>query len=193
MADYCRCGAPWIKGDICERCNKEIEPSRLGALTTEEVLPTLATAEIIHAKGVGGSISFDGKMITLRHKGLLALGTVGMVPEKQIPIERVISIQFKSAGMINGYIQFATGAGEASGGIFDATKDENTIMFDYRSQKQMEVLKGEVEKAMRSLQNRTSNQGISTADELKKFMELYKEGIISEEEFAQQKRKLLGN
>jgi hypothetical protein len=192
MDNYCECGSPWIKEDSCERCNKKIEPKRLESLTYEEVIPTLENSDVIHAKGVGGSVSFDGNMITIRHKGLLSLGTVGLVPEKQIPVEKLTSIQFKPAGLINGYIQFATGAGEASGGIFDATKDENTLMFEKKHQKHIEVIKSAVEQAMRKSNTKTVGSTLSAADELKKYHELFQAGILSEEEFLQQKRKILG-
>ncbi len=193
MDSYCGCGSPWIKDDSCERCNRKIEPKRLEGLTHEEVIPTLQDSDVIEAKGVGGSISFDGKMITLRHKGLLSLGTVGLVPEKQIPVEKVTGIQFKPAGLINGYIQFATGAGEASGGILDATKDENTLMFEKKHQKHVEVIKSAVEQAMRKSATRNTGPVLSAADELKKYHDLFQAGILSEDEFLQQKRKILGS
>jgi hypothetical protein len=35
MAEFCECGSPWISGDKCDRCKKQIAPERLNTLPKE--------------------------------------------------------------------------------------------------------------------------------------------------------------
>jgi hypothetical protein len=68
-------------------------------------------SEVIEVKGHTGTIRFDGRMITIVRKGVLARTTVGK-GEKQIPLAHVTAVQFKPAGlMVNGYIAFTVGGG----------------------------------------------------------------------------------
>jgi len=81
---------------------------------------------------------------------------------------------------------------ESRGGLFDATRDENSVMF--RSGEQAErfaELKSLVENQILKARH---NGGTTTsaADELEKFAALRTKGIISEEEFQQKKKHILG-
>lgn len=146
---------------------------------------------MLEAKGVGGSIEYDGTYVILKHKGLLSVMTVGVVPGKKIPIRNILSVQFKAAGLLNGYIQFSTAAGESRGGMQAAVADENSMVFAKKNQKDFELIKESVEQAISTNSGNGQVQNISVADELKKLSELRDAGIISEDEFSQQKKKLL--
>ena len=81
----------------------------------------------------------------------------GIKGEKTIPLKSITSIQLKKPGMTNGYIQFGILGGiESKSGVFNATKDENSV-----------------------------------ADELLKLKQLLDLGVITDDEFEQQKSKLL--
>lgn len=68
--------------------------------------------------------------ITLIHKGVINFVNQGIKKEKIIPLKSITSIQLKKPGMTNGYIQFdILGGIESKSGVFNATKDENTVMF----------------------------------------------------------------
>src|SRR5437899_2879766 len=111
-------------------------------------------AEVLfEAKGVNGQIELLSDKIRIKRKGLLSLMTQGLKGDKEILLAQVSSIQFKKAGgFTNGYIQFAfVGGQEAKGGIFQATADENTVMFNTGQQKVFDELKGRVEKQMQAL------------------------------------------
>ena len=142
------------------------------------------------AKGVNGQIEFDGKKIVIRRNGFVAVMTQGFKGEKTIALSSITSVQFKSAGgMVNGYIQFAfQGGAEAKGGVMQATKDENTVMFRVGSQQsQFEALRAAVEAAMLKQFSPTT----SMADELKKLADLRVAGILTPDEFDREKKKLL--
>lgn len=65
---------------------------------------------------------------------------------KTIFLRRLTAIQFKEAGnMTNGYIQFIfPGSLEDKGGLFEATKDENTVMFNKEQQPEFEKLRDHI-------------------------------------------------
>ena len=111
-------------------------------------------ATILHtAKGVNGEIDLLEDRITIRRKGVLSFMTQGVKGDKDILLSQITAIQFKRAGLTSGYIQFSfTGGQEAKGGIFQGTKDENTVMFR----------KGKQEDAFPSLER--TNRGRSGVD-----------------------------
>jgi hypothetical protein len=146
---------------------------------------------MLEAKGQGGSIEFDGTYVTIKHKGVLGTLTVGLVPEKRIPVRNILSVQFKSAGLLNGYIQFATSAGESAGGIQNAVSDENSIIFVKKHQASFLTIKEAIENAIATNQAQPSVGSVSSADEIKKLSELRDAGILTEMEFKAMKAKLL--
>ncbi|MGV0921851.1 NINE protein [Empedobacter falsenii] len=87
--------------------------------------------EQLTIKGVGGQITLTSKRVIIKRQGLLAKSGHGYKGNKEIPMKNITAIQFKSPGSLtNGYIQFSILGGlESKGGIFDATTDENSVMF----------------------------------------------------------------
>ena len=54
------------------------------------------------AKGQGGELHFDGRVVTIARKGFLARATVGK-GEKRIPVQSIAAVQWKPAGaLVNG-------------------------------------------------------------------------------------------
>ncbi len=148
---------------------------------------------LISAKGVNGQLELLENKIRIKRKGLMGLATQGLKGDKEIFIKQISSVQFKKAGMMtNGYIQFAfIGGQEAKGGIFQATKDENSIMFKAKHQRDFEAIKAAIEEKLFSDQP-SQAPAISNLDELEKLASLKDKGIISQEEFEAKKKQLLG-
>jgi hypothetical protein len=145
--------------------------------------------------GGNGQIDFDGKRVKIMRKGLLAFATQGFKGEKVIPISNIISVQFKLPGLLaNGYIQFATAGGEGTKGIQEAVSDENTVFFEKKDIEQFSNLKNAIESAMESLSSNQAQASStpSVADEILKFKQLLDQGVLSEQEFQEAKKKLLG-
>ena len=146
-------------------------------------------------KGYNGQVDFDGKTLLITRKGGMAFISQGLKGEKKIPVGNVTSVQFKSANMLtNGYIQFATASSESRGGILDATKDENSIMFTKAMQPEFEALRSAVEEA---IEQHSAGRGAhivaeSPLDALKKLKELLDLGVIDQAEFDLKKTNLMG-
>ena len=69
-------------------------------------------------------------LLVIRRKGLGSFLTQGLKGEKRISYSSIRSVQFKEAGFTTGYIQFGIAGGiENRGGVWDATTDENTVLF----------------------------------------------------------------
>lgn len=143
-------------------------------------------------KGVGGSLELLEDRLIIRRSAFLGVLAHGFKGEKTIPYSAITAVQFKRAGFASGYIQFTMGGGnESSKGLWDATKDENTLMFGDN-----EVF----ENARKFVEDRMGVRPAapqmmateSVADGLEKLAALRDRGILTGEEFDEQKAKLLG-
>ncbi|MFQ6092918.1 MAG: SHOCT domain-containing protein, partial [bacterium] len=169
--------------DVCTECYEKEQPEeKKKGSQTEKVL--------MEAKGVSGQIEVLEDKVRIKRKGLTGFLTHGLKGDKEILIAHISSIQFKKAGiMTNGYIQFAyLGGQEAKGGLFEATKDENTVMFNTFQQKSFEAIKQTIEQRMAA--SKTGAKATLNLDELEKLASLRDRGIITEEEFNTKKRQL---
>ncbi len=148
--------------------------------------------EVISVHGVNGQVAFDGQSVKILRKGFMAKATQGLKGDKTIPIRMISSIQFKRAGILaNGYIQFATGAGESRAGLYDAVKDENSVMFMMGSNDAFEELKNLIESAISS--GSTGDGAKSNpADTIRQLKGLLDDGLITKSEFESKKKKILG-
>lgn len=148
---------------------------------------------LIEAKGVNGQVSFDGQFVTIHRKGGLGRLTVGK-GEKRIPISAITAVQWKPPGaLVNGYIQFTVpggneGRSRAGHQTTDAAKDENAVVVSRKHEAEFQVLREAIEAAV----GRPAAASGGVADELKKLADLHASGVLSDDEFAVQKAKLLG-
>jgi Short C-terminal domain len=147
--------------------------------------------EIFEAKGHSGTVVVHPNKVVLKYKRFLGSGK----GEKEIRIKSITGIQIKKPGLMSGFIQFAfSGSTEQKGrNVFDAAKDENTIMIANKAQYEMMLrVKELVEQYQDQAESPSPTQQVSAADELKKLAELKEMGIITEEEFTAKKKQLLG-
>jgi len=140
-------------------------------------------------KGYNGSIVLtDNGVIIKRGLAGILLGH-GLKGDKTIPYSSITAIQLKKAGLTAGYLQLSMQGGiESRGGLFKATRDENTIMFSNWDNKKFEEAKSIIEKRINGTGQQTSNE----LNDLEKLAELKKKGIITEEEFSKKKKIILG-
>lgn len=84
--------------------------------------------EIKHAKAV---IRIDNNFIRIARKSNFTnLVLQGLDGEKSIVLNKVTAYQLKAPGKTTGYFQIIyPGSQDTKGGVFDAVKDENTIIF----------------------------------------------------------------
>lgn len=143
-------------------------------------------------KGYNGTIILTNSGVIIKRgaKGYL-LGGGMLRGDKTIPYTSIVAVQLKKAGMTAGYLQLSLkGGSEAKSGLMQSTKDENTVNFHARKNKDFLEAKAKIES--RILQSSSGQQSHSDADELEKLAALKDKGIITEEEFALKKRQLLG-
>lgn len=84
--------------------------------------------EIKHAKAV---IRIDNHFIRIARKANFTNVVLqGLDGEKSIVLNQVTAYQLKAPGKTTGYLQIVyPGSQDTKGGVFDAVKDENTIIF----------------------------------------------------------------
>ncbi|UOY92913.1 SHOCT domain-containing protein [Ectobacillus sp. JY-23] len=148
----------------------------------------------MEAIGVNGQLELVGNKIIIKRKGVLAKMTQGLKGDKEILVKQISSIQFKPANLFtNGYIQFAfSGGKENKGGLMDATKDENTIMFNKKQQPLFEQIKVAIEQKIDESHAPTIVQNtVDVAEQIKKLADLRDSGILTDEEFNSKKKQLL--
>ena len=142
------------------------------------------------AKGINGQLELLEDRIRITRKGVTSFLIFPFRGEKEIFIKDISSIHFKKAGlMTNGFIQFSFfGGTEAKGGLFQATREENTIMFRKSQQKVFEEIKEMVEEKTKEPKEKTG----SNLEDLGKLASLKEKGIITKEEFQKKKKEILG-
>jgi len=147
----------------------------------------------IEAKGQNGAVTFDGTYITIIRKGFGSRMMGQVKGEKRILVSTLTAVQLKSVGMMNGYIQFTLPGGNESRSnrTVDAAKDENTVTFTKKQQPQFVELREAVEKAMANSHNPQQATSSSVADELGKLGLLVQQGLLTPEEYQEQKARLL--
>lgn len=176
--------------------------------TNLKVMERVDKVENMVVKGFNGIIKLYKDKIIIERKGTMSFLTQGLKGDKTIYLSDISSIQFKNAGTFtNGYIQFSFyGGSENKGGIFDATQDENTVMFNSAQENDFIALNHQINAALSNLKKEKAeldeksqekleikkNLEISYLFEIEKLAELRDRGILTEDEFTQKKKQLLG-
>jgi hypothetical protein len=166
--------------------------------TKQNVPPVnrVAGSPVFSMQGVQDILEVYEDKVKITPTGVLALINKGMKGTKTIPFLSINAIQYKKpGGFTNGYIQFTLSGGmESRGGLLDATKDENTVMFAAKDTATVEKIKDYIESQTQKLRNpNTPNQSsVSLSGELEKLAELKNKGILTNDEFQSAKKKLIG-
>lgn len=152
--------------------------------------------EPLHSiKGVQDLLEVYESKLTITPKGVLGLMNKGLKGTKEIPFLSITAVQLKMAGALtNGYIQFTVpGGNESRGGLFAATKDENTFVFTRKHNEVVVQLKQFIEGRIGEMRAPPSvPPSASLSDELLKLANLRDAGVLSEEEFTAAKARLIG-
>lgn len=151
---------------------------------------------VLSMQGVQDVLEIYVDKLVITPVGFFALVNKGMKGAKTIPFYSISAIQLRKPGSFtNGYIQFTLSGGiESRGGILDATKDENTVMFAAKDIVVAERIKEYIEQQIQQMRKPiASNQSaVSLSGELEKLAELKNKGILTEEEFQSAKKRLIG-
>lgn len=145
-------------------------------------------------QGHGATIELREDSIAIERQGTASFLTQGLKGEKRILFSSITAIQLKDAGnSMSGYIQFSIlGGNESNRGIWDATLDENTVMFTKAQAARFHQLRDLIEtKLAEARRPHVAVASQSVADEVAKLADLWSKGILTDEEFAQQKAHIL--
>lgn len=153
---------------------------------------------IFNSPTMGGKtkIVLSGNSVTISRPGVLSKLSHGFSGDKTIMINQISAVQIKKAGMARGYIQFIlAGTREAKSGIL-GSKDENIIYFDSAfKNKEVNANAEEIKKYIEQYNSNIYNQNIVKEDDkydkLIKLKKLLDDSVISQEEFENEKTKIL--
>jgi hypothetical protein len=140
-------------------------------------------------KGYGGSVEFDGQVVTIRHTGLSRLRRRG--DDERIPLGAITAVHLRSAGALtNGLIQFM------------GPDDDSSMIFTRKQQREFDRLRMTIEQAIQTLRAaprprpRQSQQeqafGGGIAGQLAALSQMHESGELSNEEFDTAQARLLG-
>lgn len=193
--EFCECALPWVSGENCDRCDKQISARKLSTLLPQKV--DISDKTEVRAEGADGIVTANELEISIKYKWL---GRITNGGDETYPMEKVRAVGFKNPGFSRGHIQFgvldAHGRAEAnstdSGWLFGS--HEHMVMFDKKSLKDFVAVKEFVElqiTRMKSGRVNNSHSQLNVADELEKLAKLRESGILTNDEFQSQKKKLL--
>lgn len=113
--------------------------------------------------------------------------------ELKIPLDVITVINYKDSGMYKGYLEFIYHGYNVRPRDVIKHLQENIVTFNTEEEaKNFSAFKEIVEDKIKQLKSKHKNNGLSVADELKKLADLKQQGILTEEEFLLQKKKLMG-
>ncbi|MCL6684109.1 SHOCT domain-containing protein [Sphingomonas alba] len=138
-------------------------------------------------KTVGQTIWIDGDSLVIKY-GMLYYGFLG---QKRVPVQNIKTVSWKEPGALTtGFLEISI-LGEPPPSPFASpnVQHQNRFIYERKDVEQWRSLKGWIEK---QIGGRDTAAPASTADELRKLADLYKEGLLTESEFESQKAKLLG-
>lgn len=156
---------------------------------------------MVSAKGWNGSVSFDGRFVTIRRNTIVGRFTMGR-SDKRIPVVQVTALQLKLANVVtNGFIQFSfSGAEERNDRrrqrIAGASTDENTVMFLPWHNEAFLKVREQIEEAMAGAGDIADTVVESTgmddpAARLRRLADLYDLNLLTAQEYADKRAEVL--
>lgn len=146
-------------------------------------------------RGVQDLLQAYEDRLAITPKGVLGFLNKGLKGTKEIPFRSIIAVQFRPAGLVvSGYLQFTiAGGNESKGGVFGATQDENTFMFVKAANAEAKAIKDFVDGKIAALHapQAARQDKNSLAEQISELATLRQQGILSDEEFAVAKARLL--
>lgn len=145
---------------------------------------------------------YDDRVV-LSQEGVMGTLTRGLSGDKTFYYCDITSVQFKEAGWTAGFIEFTfPGSNDLPGGSILGSTNENRYTFskptlgaaralNIEAIKAKDFIEEKIKEYKENKNRKANNEYISVADEIKKFKSLLDEGIITQEEFDEKKRKLL--
>lgn len=179
---------------------EEQKPTKQPKANTVDPRNISSTGDALVFQGLDGAQRildvYEDRVVLTQKKNIRAFLTHDLLKgTKEIYFADMSSVQFKKASsLILGYIQF-----EVAGLAGNNFGSENSWTYEsYRQEeadKAVAYIKGrlsEMKKQKAGGGNTQVVQQVSAADEIKKYKDLFDQGIITEEEYNKKKKELLG-
>lgn len=146
-------------------------------------------------KGVNGKLIITDTGITIKRGGNI-FASSSQKGDKTIPYSMLSAVQLQKGGLIQrqGYIRFSfMGGSEAKGATrYSVAKDENSILFATKRNKEFEEAKRIIESNIGKASQAMPVASTSNLDELDKLAKLKEQGVLTDSEFEAKKKQLLG-
>ena len=195
-----------VKSDSASHLVENKDPDSIkNNSNTDDPLPDNA---VFYMEGRKSNLTVYSDELKLVPVGVFGFMTQGLSGEKSIPFDSIQAVQFKEGGAFTvGFLQFTImGGSEASGGVFKTGDDENTFTFGDKhhfgdSLEEKRSLNNElvvkirdyIKTRIREMKNGSIQvQADSVPEQLIKLKSLLDQGVLTEDEFIAQKKKLLG-
>ena len=162
------------------------------ALANQRRQEALQRGALLYLDGDNGQIELYENRVVITRRGFGASILEGFTKgSKEIYLRQIAAIQLKMSDFTPGYIQFTLPGGiENTGGVYAAGFDENSVTFFENENEAAKAIKAKIEELMNT--PAPTQNTASTADELLKFKQLLDAGVLTQEEFEAQKKRLLG-
>jgi hypothetical protein len=136
------------------------------------------------------TVTLNDTDIIISRKGINNFLNVGLTSGKTIPISNITAVQFKKAGLTNGYIQLSVLGDRGQRGL-TANTDENTISFSKKYEDYALRIKNIIENKITHRHTSTVQDSKNPLEQLKTLKQLLDSDIITQEEFNKKKKQLL--
>lgn len=146
----------------------------------------------MEAVGNNGRMILGDGTLTISRKGtgLLTALNLGLQGDKVIQLNQITAVELRPPGlMTSGYIRLSINGRDPVGGLMEAVKDENAVLLTKDQLADFEALKDAV---LARIGRAAGQPASSAADEIEKLAALRDRGILTDDEFNQKKRQLLG-
>ena len=162
--------------------------------------------ELMSVKGNNGrliifenSVYFERKSVIGNVDAIASNSNTGYYNEKNITFDMINGIEWNKASIWrNGYISLAVeGELKNTNGLAGATKNATSLVFFPKANDDAAKCVEYISKKIKELKDKpkkveiSNSPQLSQADELIKFKKLLDEGIISEDEFAKAKERII--
>jgi Domain of unknown function (DUF4429)/Short C-terminal domain len=146
----------------------------------------------VSAKGFDGTVSFDGRAVTISRSGFNARVQHHGGGSTVIPIERVSAVEFKPLGVQRGRITIVTaGAVQRKGGIRSHADDPMSVEFLRRGD-DFKAVRDAINEALMAPSNTQRPAGEPMLElRLSELGRLRADGVLTEDEFVAAKAQLL--
>lgn len=134
-------------------------------------------------------VTIDGDRLTIKRKGLFSLMTYGLSGEKTFNISQISGTHYKKSNIAGGYLKFViVGSQDNKTGFKGAQKDENAVCWNNKKQNEYAE---EIINYINKFNGQKQNTKSDNYDKLRELKKLLDDGVINQEEFNNEKQKIL--